>query len=203
MLSKAGITNVRTSAVTGNVGTSPITGDAILLPCTEVAGSIYSVDAADDCFIVDPAKLTSAVGAMATLFTDLAGRVDPDFTNLGAGNIGGLTLAPGLYKYSTALLITSDVILLGLPTDIWIFQVAQFLQLDSGVRVTLEGGALAKNVYWAVTEQAVLGTTSHFEGTLLSATAINMKTNATINGRLFAQTAITLEKNTVTLPFLA
>jgi hypothetical protein len=152
MLSKAGITNVRTSAVTGNVGTSPITGDAILLPCTEVAGSIYSVDAADDCFIVDPAKLTSAVGAMATLFTDLAGRVDPDFTNLGAGNIGGLTLAPGLYKYSTALLITSDVILRGSPTDIWIIQVAQFLQLDSGVRITLAGGALAKNVYWAVTE---------------------------------------------------
>jgi len=152
MLSKAGISNVPTSAVTGNVGTSPITGAAISLPCTEVAGQIYTVDAVADCMEKDPSKLTSAVGAMETLFTDLSGRVDPDFTNLGAGNIGGLTLEPGLYKYSTALLITSDVIIRGSPTDIWIIQVAQFLQLDNGVRITLEGGALAENVYWAVTE---------------------------------------------------
>mmetsp|Transcript_13036 Transcript_13036/g.11106 ORF Transcript_13036/g.11106 Transcript_13036/m.11106 type:complete len:201 (-) Transcript_13036:171-773(-) len=199
MLSKAGISNVPTSAVTGNVGTSPITGAAISLPCTEVAGQIYTVDAVADCMENDPSKLTSAVGAMETLFSDLTGRKDPDFLNLGAGNIGGRTLAPGLYKYSTPLLITSDVTIEGSSTDIWIFQVAQKLQLDNGVRITLEGGALAENVYWAVTEQAVLGTTSHFEGTLLSATAINMKTHATINGRLYAQTAITLEMNTVTL----
>jgi len=88
---------------------------------------------------------------MEALHTDLAGRVNPDFTNLNAGYIGGLTLAPGVYKYSTPLFISSDVYIKGSSTDLWIIQVDQFLQLESGVSITLQGGALAQNVYWDIT----------------------------------------------------
>src|ERR1035438_2297207 len=99
ILTKAGITDVPTSAVTGNVGTSPITGAADLLTCTEVTGTIYSVDNAGPfpCSVKDPTLLTTAVLAMQHAYTNAAGRKMPDFINLGGGHIGGLTFYPGLY----------------------------------------------------------------------------------------------------------
>jgi hypothetical protein len=103
ILTKSGITDVPTSAVTGDVGTSPITGAADLLTCTEVDGSVFSVNAAgpEPCRIKDPTKLTTAVLDMETAYEDAAGRKDPDFTNWERGDIGGLTLEPGLYKWSS------------------------------------------------------------------------------------------------------
>ncbi|MBC7763864.1 MAG: DUF3494 domain-containing protein, partial [Candidatus Saccharibacteria bacterium] len=102
ILSETGVTDVPSSAVTGNVGSSPITGAAILLTCPEVTGTIFSVDAAGPpCKVTDATLLTSAVGDMGVAYSDAAGRTNPDFVNLGAGEIGGRTLVPGLYKWST------------------------------------------------------------------------------------------------------
>src|ERR1035437_129368 len=103
ILSKTGITDVYASAVTGDVGTSPITGAALLLTCTEVSGKVYTVDAAGPlpCVITDATFLTAAIGDMEFAYIDAAGRTSPDFTELGAGEIGGLTLRPGLYKWAT------------------------------------------------------------------------------------------------------
>ena len=86
ILSKSGISNVFQSSVTGEVGSSPITGAAILLTCTEVAGTIYSVDAAGPlpCVVTNASRLTTSVGDMQTAYTDAAGRVNPDFLNVGA-----------------------------------------------------------------------------------------------------------------------
>ncbi len=100
ILSKSGITDVYASAITGNVGTSPITGAALLLTCGEVTGKVYVVDAAGPlpCAINDATTLTAAVGDMQTAYLDAQGRKSPDFTELGASEIGGLTLSPGLYK---------------------------------------------------------------------------------------------------------
>ncbi len=200
ILTKAGITDVPTSAVTGNVGTSPITGAADLLTCTEVTGTIYSVDAAGPlpCSVKDPARLTAAVLAMQHAYTDAAGRTLPDFISLGAGNIGGLTLNPGLYKWGTSVRIPTDITISGNPDDVWIFQISGNLKLSNGIAVHLSGGAQAKNIFWQVAGLATLGTTSHFEGILLSKTLIAMQTGASINGRLFSQTAVTLQKNVVT-----
>jgi hypothetical protein len=72
--------------------------------------------------------------------------------------------------------------------------------MSSAVRITLAGGAQAKNIFWQVAGAATLGTTSHFEGTILGKTGINLLTGATINGRLLAQTAVALQKSTVTKP---
>src|SRR6202035_2478055 len=162
VLSKTGITDVPESVVTGNVGTSPITGAADLLSCAEVTGKIYSVDAAGPapCSIKAPSKLTNAIGDMQTAYKDAAGR-SATITELGAGNIGGLTLAPGVYSWSTDVTIPSNVALKGGRNDVWIFQISKNLALSSGTAVMLRGHARARNVIWQVAGKVSLGTTSH------------------------------------------
>ena len=202
ILSKSGITDVYASAIVGDVGTSPITGAALLLTCGEVSGKLYVVDAAGPlpCATNDASFLDSAVLDMGFAYDDAAGRFFPDFIELGAGEIGGLTLEPGLYKWGTGLLITTDVTLTGGPDDVWIFQVAGTLNQANGTRVTLAGGALAKNIFWQVAGAVTLGTTAHFEGVILAKTMIAANTGASVNGRLLAQTAVTLQMNAVTQP---
>ncbi|MFV8466784.1 ice-binding protein [Flavobacterium sp. LB1P62] len=202
ILSKTGITDVYKSTITGDIGSSPITGAAILVRCTEVVGTIYTVDAAGPlpCSVTNATRLTTAIGDMQTAYTDAAGRTNPDFLNLGAGNIGGKTLTPGLYKWTSALNIPTDITISGNPTDVFIFQVAGTLKLSSAVRMTLTGGVQSKNIFWVVSDAVTCGTTSHFEGNILGMTGINLQTEATINGRLLAQTAVTLQMNAVTQP---
>ena len=201
LLSKSGITDVYASAVKGDVGTSPITGAALLLSCGEVTGRIFVVDAAGPaCAINDATTLTAAVLDMQTAYLDAEGRVSPDFTELGAGEIGGLTLRPGLYKWGTSLLITNDVTLAGGPNDVWIFQVAGTLNEGNAARVTLTGGAQAKNIFWQVAGAVTIGTTAHFEGVVLAKTMVAANTGASVNGRFLAQTAVTLQMNSITQP---
>jgi len=202
ILSQSGVTDVPTSAIKGNVGSSPITGAAIHLTCGEVSGTVYSVDAAGPlpCMVTDATLLTAAVGDMQIAYNDAAGRVMPNFTDLGAGELGGLTLAPGLYRWGTDVLMTSDVTLAGGPNDVWIFQIAGTLIEANGMRVTLTGGALAKNIFWQVAGAVSIGTTAHFEGVVLAKTLIAVNTGASVNGRLLAQTAVTLQMNAVTQP---
>lgn len=202
ILSKTGITDVYASAITGNVGTSPITGAALLLTCGEVTGKIVVVDAAGPlpCAVNDATSLTVAVGDMEMAYLDAEGRISPNFSELGAGEIGGLTLTPGLYKWGTGLLISSDVTLSGGPNDVWILQVAGTFNQASATRVILTGGALPKNVFWQVAGAMTIGTTAHFEGIALAKTLIAGNTGASVNGRLLAQTAVTLQMNTVNQP---
>ena len=203
ILSKSGITNVPTSAITGNIGTSPITGASItgLDDCSEVTGTVYTVDAAGPaCRVVAPVLLTAAVSDMETAYTNAAGRTLPDFTELGAGNIDGMTLAPGLYKWGTVVTIPTGVTLSGGADAVWIFQIAGDLTVGNGAIVTLSGGAQAKNIFWQVAGQVTLGTTSDFKGIILCQTLIAMNTGAALNGRALAQTAVTLQSNAVTKP---
>ena len=211
ILAKSGISTVPTSAITGDIGVSPIAATAItgfslvhspgspFATSAQVTGKVYAPDYAAP----TPTNLTTAIGDMQTAYTDAAGRTIPDFTELGAGQIGGLTLVPGLYKWSTDVLISSDVTLSGGPNDVWIFQVAGKITQANGTKVFLAGGALAKNVFWQAFGVVSLGTTSHFEGIILAQTSISLATGASINGRLLAQTAVTLDSSTVTTPSAA
>ncbi len=202
ILSKSGITDVYKSSITGNVGSSPISGAAILVTCTEVVGTIYSVDAAGPlpCSVTNASLLTTSVSDMITAYNEGAGRINPNFVELGAGNIGGKTLKPGLYKWSSSVVIPANVTIAGGPNDVWVFQVAGNLDLSSAVKIILKSGAQAKNIYWVVADAVTLGTTSHFEGNILGQAGINLQTGASINGRLLAQTAVTLQMNTVNMP---
>jgi hypothetical protein len=111
-----------------------------------------------------------------------------------------MTLAPGLYKWSTGVTIPTDVTLSGGQNDVWIFQIAQNLTVSSSTSVVLSGGAQAGNIFWQVAGQTTLGTNSVFNGNILDQTAIILNTGATLNGRALAQTAVTLDSNTVVKP---
>jgi hypothetical protein len=162
-----------------------------------VTEKIYAADYAPP----TPAKMTTAVSDMETAFTDAAGRTSPNFTELGGGDISGKTLLPGLYKWGTGVLITNaGITLAGGPNDVWIFQIAGDLIVNNGAKVTLLGGAQAKNIFWQVSGKATLGTTADVKGIILSQTLISMNTGATLSGRALAQTAVTLIANTVTAP---
>ena len=200
ILSKSGITNVPPSAITGDVGTSPITGAALLLRCNEVTGTIYTVDASDNCRVTNPGLLTPLVLEMEAAYTYAAGLSNPDVLNLGAGVIGGQTLTRGIYKWTSTLVIASDITLHGDADDVWIFQVAGTFNMSSAASINLTGGAKAENIFWQVAGAVTLGTTSHFKGTLLGKTSIAVQTGATVTGRLLAQTAVTLQMNTITNP---
>lgn len=208
ILSKSGISTTGTTAIVGNIGVSPIaataiTGFGLVLnssntysTSTLVTGRVYAANYAAP----TPATMTTAVSNMQTAYNDAAGRTLPDFTELGAGNIGGMTLRPGLYKWSSAVTIPSNVYLSGGSNDVWIFQIAQTLGISSGKQVILINGARAKNVFWQVAGQTTLGTTSKFSGIILDQTAIVIQTGASLNGRALAQTAVTLDANSVKQP---
>lgn len=145
-------------------------------------------------------NLTTAVINMGTAYTDAAGRPTPDFLNPGVGEIGGKTLLPGLYKWTTGVTMSSDVTISGGANDIWIFQVSGNLAQSPARHIYLSGGAQAKNIFWQVAGTVSIGTTAHFEGIILSQTSISLATGASMNGRALAQTAVILDANAVTKP---
>ena len=210
ILAKSGIDTIPTSDVTGNIGASPIdstaiTGFSLTIDATnefatsdQVTGKVFAADYTSP----TPAKLTTAISDMETAYTDAAGRVTPDFTELGAGEIGGLTLVPGLYKWGTGVSVSTDVILDGDSNDVWIFQIAGDVTQASSTTMTLSGGASPHNIFWQTFGQVMIGTTAHFEGIVLCQTTIVLETGASVNGRLLAQTAVTLDQNVVTQPAL-
>jgi hypothetical protein len=207
ILAKSAISTTGTTALVGDLGLSPaaatfMTGFSLSAPATTfttsaiVTGQLF----ASDYNTPTPALLTAAVLDMGTAYTDAAGRSLPDFTELGAGNIQGMTLVPGLYKWGTGVSIPSAVTLNGGVNDVWIFQIGQDLLVGNGAIVTLAGGAQAKNIFWQVAGAATLGTTSNFKGIILSKTMVAFNTGAVMTGRALAQTAVTLDATSITNP---
>lgn len=207
ILSKSGISTVPPAAITGNIGVSPIaataiTGFSLIADSTntfstssQVTGHVYAADYVSP----TPAGMTSAVSDMETAFVDAAGRA-PGVTELGDGKIGGMTILPGVYAWSSPLLVPTSITLSGSSTDVWIFQIAQGLNLSTNTSINLAGGAQAKNVFWQVSEGVNLGSAAHLEGIVLAGTAITLGSTASVNGRLLSQTAVTLINNTVVSP---
>lgn len=208
ILAKTGISNVTGSAVTGHIAVSPaaatyITGFSLVADSSNVfstsssvTGKIYAANYA----VPTPSNLTTAIGSMEIAYTDAAGRTNPDFNELAAGNLGGLTLEPGLYTWTTTLTIPLDVTLSGGANDVWIFQTTGDVVMAAAKSVIMAGGAQAKNVFWQVAGEVVVGATSHFEGIILSKTAATFQTNASLLGRIFAQSAVALDNNAITQP---
>lgn len=207
ILAETGVSTVPGSAVTGDIGLSPaattyLTGFSLTMVGTtaaispQVTGSLYAAD------MTAPTStyLTTAVTDMGTAYTDAAGRPTPDFLNLGVGEIGGQTLSPGLYNWTTGVTVSSDVFISGGPNDVWIFQIPGNLSISPAKKLFLSGGAQAKNIFWQVAGTVNIGTTAHFEGIILSQTTITLETGASMNGRALAQSAVILDASTVTKP---
>lgn len=208
LLAKTGISTTGTTDILGDIAVSPaarsfLTGfdetlDASGTFATSalVTGELFAANMAPG----TPTILTTAVGDMEAAYTDAAGRSDPDFTELGAGEIGGLTLDPGLYKWGTGVLVTSDVTLNGDANAVWIFQIAEGLKLQDGKSIVLSGGALPHNVFWQVAEGVTLQAGTTFNGIILGQTGVEMLSGAALNGRALVQTAVTLIANDVNQP---
>jgi hypothetical protein len=206
ILAKTAINNVPTSAITGDMGLSPaatsfITGFALtnatgFATSPQVTGNLYAADMASP----TPINLTTAVNNMITAYNDAAGRPSPDFSELGTGNIGGKTLTAGLYKWTSTVTMPSSLTISGGANDVFIFQISGDLTMSNAVNITLIGGVQAKNIFWQVAGTVSVGTTSHFEGVILSQTGITFKTGASMTGRALAQTAVILDSNAITKP---
>jgi hypothetical protein len=210
ILAKTGISTTGSTQVVGDMGVSPyaatyITGFALNLPADSafstsalVDGNVYAPGYADP----TPANLTTAVSDMETAYTTANGLA-PGTTELGAGNIGGMTLAGGVYKWTTGVTIPTDVTLSGDADAVWVFQIAENLDISSATKVLLSGGAQASNIFWVVAGQTTIGSTATFNGNILDQTAIVLNTGAVLNGRALAQTAVTLDSNYVSDDFEA
>ena len=206
ILSKAGIATNAGTSIVGHLGVSPaaagsITGfnlsaDPAFVFATSslVSGRVYAANYSAP----TATNLTTAIGSMETAYTDAAGRSPPDFNELATGNIGSRVLTPGLYTWAGSVTIPTNTTITGSATDVWIFQIAGNLDMSSSVAITLAGGALARNIYWQVAGAVQLQTSSHFEGNILCKTAVTLLPGATLNGRIFSQTAVTLNSSTVT-----
>jgi hypothetical protein len=183
------VTTIPTTTINGDLGVSPgntVTGSPI------VNGTLH---------LGDPAAAQAQLD-LTTAYNDAKDRtVEPVSM---AGNLGGLTLAPGLYKSTSSLEISSGDLTLdasGDPNAVWIFQMASTLVTTVGRQVILSGGAQAANVYWQVGSSATIGGNSVFKGTILAAQSITMNTGATLEGRVLARVgAVALDANTITVP---
>lgn len=208
VLAKTGVSSVPASVITGAVGLGPaaasyLTGFSLVADASnvfstspQVTGRLYAADYAPP----TPTNLTVAVGNMESAYTDAETRPTPDFLELGSGDLGGRTLVPGLYKWTSSLTMPSAVMVAGAANDVWIFQTSGDLSMSTAMQVTLSGGAQARNIFWQVAGHVTLGAGAHLEGIVLCHTDVTLQTGATVNGRLLSGTQVALQQATVTEP---
>jgi hypothetical protein len=208
ILAGVGVSNAAGFSVINNMNVgiypglrSSITG---FPPATIVNGVIY---AADD--IAPPgvaALLLQAKLDLTAVYLFTEGATSPAPATV-SGDQGGKTLAPGIYKSTSTLLIQSGDLTLdaqGDPNAVWIFQIASDFTTVGGAggNVILTGGAQAKNVYWQTGSSATIGDYTIFQGNILALTSITMNSHATAVGRMLARNGavVMTHTNTITKP---
>ena len=188
-----------TPAVT-NIGPTNVTGDIGIWPAASITGfppgTFTGTEHPGDAIAM------TAQGDLTTAYNNAAGAAGGAIL---PADIGGLTLAPGVYKTTSSqpsLGITGNLTLSGPSSGVWIFQVVSTLTTAAGnSQVIMAGGATSHNVFWQIGSSATLGTNTTFAGTIMAQASITVNTGATLNGRALARTgAVTLNSNPVNVP---
>lgn len=183
------VTNTGASTVNGNVGVSPGTAVTGFPPGVVVGGAIHNNDAV----------AVQAQNDLTTAYNDVAGT--PCTVDLTGQNLGGLTLTPGVYCFTSSAQLTGALTLdaLGNPNALFLFKIGSTLTTASGSSVTvINGGTSCNRVFWQVGSSATLGTGTSFAGDILALTSITLTTGANTSGRVLARNgAVTLDTNNV------
>lgn len=188
------------STVTNTGATTTIVGDVGVSPGSAISGLPAGQPTGGSLHISD-ATAVNAQGNLTTAYNDLAGRACG--TNLTSQDLGGMTLAPGVYCFNSTAGLTGALTLdgQGNPNAVFVIQVASALTTASSSAVTLIGGAQASNVYWQVGSSATIGSGASFKGTIIALQSITLNTGATLTGRALARNgAVTLASNAIALP---
>lgn len=212
ILSKSGISTVPPSVVKGNIGVSPIAATAMtgfslkadssnaFSTSDQITGRAYAANYAAP----SPSDLTTAILDMEAAYTDASGRASSDENlNSMSGLVSGITFKPGVYTWKSDIMFSSDLYIKGSSEDTFIFQSTGNLVVGSGAKIILvddgsgKGMPKSSNVFWQVAGYVNAGTTSHLEGIFLVKTHFVMKTGSSLNGKIFAQTACTLDSATI------
>jgi len=183
------VTNTGPTVVNGDLAVSP--GSAVTgFPPGLVTGTIHAGDA----------TALSAQNSVTTAYNALASQAcNVDLTGQ---NLGGLTLTPGTYCFSSSAQLTGTVTLnaLGNPGAVWVFQIGSTLTTASNSRVAFINGGQACGAFWQVGSSATLGTGTAFNGNIFALASITLTTGATSGGATFARTgAVTLDSNIVSV----
>lgn len=197
LLTAGGFRVLGGSTVTNTALITTITGgDLGLSPGTSVTGFPPGI-------VVAPGVMhvTDPIAAQAQLDLTAAYNFAKGLPSTGvlAGDLMGLTLAPGVYTTGSSTMISAgSVTLMGTATDVFVFQIGSTLTTSPGTSVILSGGVVPDNVFWQVGSSATIGTTSNFSGTIMAFTAITLDTNAVLHGRALARNAaVTLDGNMI------
>jgi len=219
ILSKSGISAVAPTMINGDIAVSPIaataiTGFSLILDSTTTFSKSTMVKDEHKAYAADytsptSSDLTTAVSNMETAYTDAAGRITStplvDYLNPNGGEIGGATLAPGVYAFDRDVTISDDLYF-EIPSSytpeqaaaaVFIIRTTKSVKQAAYKKVTLENGVLASNIFWSVAEEFIMEDEAHMEGVLLVKTAVTMKTGSSLNGRVLSQTAVVLQAATI------
>ena len=187
------VTNTGATVITGNVGVSPGSSVTGFPPGIVAGGSIHAADAV----------AAQAQTDLTTAFNAAAGT--PCGVDLTGQNLGGLTLTPGVYCFTSSAALTGTLTLnfQGNPSALFLFKIGSTLITASGSSVVLSntgGTTCPTNLFWQVGSSATLGTGSTFAGNILALTSITATTGASLTGRALARNgAVTLDTNTVNI----
>jgi hypothetical protein len=191
VLSGETITNTGFTIINGNVGLYPgsgITG----FPPGVVNGVVHDTDAV----------AAKAKQDLNDAYADASKRSGAPIPL--SGDLGGMTLTPGLYVSATSIELTSgDLTLdaLGDEDAIWVFQIGTTFVSNVGRKVLLVGNAREDNVFWNVGTSATIGVGSVMVGNFLTQTSISVQTGASMEGRFLTQTgSVTFDSNKVNRP---
>ena len=207
VLAQSAISSTGTTMITGDIALSPaagtyVTGFSETLDVSNnfatsafVTGQIF----ASDYSLSTGTILTTAVSDMQNAYLAGVGFA-ADQLELFAGDLSGQTMTAGVYNWTNSVSINSDLTLNGSSTDVWVFQIAGTLSQALNTNIILSGGASAANIFWLVADSVSIGVGAHTEGVIIGSTDIAMGTNSSINGRLLAQTAVTLDSVTIVEP---